>query len=396
LSGFARRSPAFFGGIRKAAMGRRVAILALSGGGSNGAFGAGALVGLTRSGARPQFDLVTGVSAGALIAPFAFLGPSWDAQLEQAFTGRDGHLPSISPFWGILSRLLFPLGVGLHDALHDLVDHFVTPVMIDAVARETTKGRRLVVATTDLDTRETVLWNMGVIAQRGGEKARRLFRDVLVASASVPGIFPPVLIQVREGGQRYDEMHVDGGITTAVFTFPLIASIRPQDLPRLRGTDLYMIINGQLATLPRTTPVNTVDVLANSFDAILTYGTREAVVRMVELTHRLQMQFRMTEIPVDYPALSFTDFRPQYMREVFAYGETCAARGELWISPEQSLRRNMHPLPPGESGAPRCPAATGTVVKAGAEAAMRVAGGRGEFRLAERNKRNLKRTGLTP
>jgi hypothetical protein len=191
-------------------------------------------------------------------------------------------------------------------------------------------------------------------------------------------------------------MHVDGGITTAVFTFPLIASIRPQDLPRLRGTDLYMIINGQLATRPRTTPVNTVDVLANSFDAILTYGTREAVVRMVELTHRLQMQFRMTEIPVDYPALSFTDFRPQYMREVFAYGETCAARGELWISPEQSLRRNMHPLPPGESGAPRCPAATGTVVKAGAEAAMRVAGGRGEFRLVERNKRNLKRTGLTP
>jgi len=59
--------------------------LALSGGGADGAFGAGVIVGWTASGKRPEFALVSGVSIGALIAPYAFLGPSYDAQLRENF-----------------------------------------------------------------------------------------------------------------------------------------------------------------------------------------------------------------------------------------------------------------------------------------------------------------------
>lgn len=163
-----------------------VRALALSGGGAGGAYGAGALVGLSRAGERPQYDLVTGVSAGALIAPFAFLGPEWDSQLTAAFTsGADQRM-------SLHGLLAVPFGVRRRtEALHALVNHYVTSALINAVAKEAARGRVLWVATTDLDKEETVIWDMGAIAARGGEPARRLFRDVLVASASAPGVFSP-------------------------------------------------------------------------------------------------------------------------------------------------------------------------------------------------------------
>jgi len=262
---FASLSSAFFQGIKAAAGDGPINILALSGGGSGGAYGAGVLVGLSRAHSRPRFELVTGVSPGALIAPFAFLVTNWDARLQKAFSGgRSGQLLD-SLGWTLLARLLFPLGLGDHSPLFELVNSYVTPEMINAVAREATGGRRLIVATTDLDKQETVLWDMGAIALRGGKAARKLFRDVLIASASVPGVFPPVVIHVHNGAVRYDELHVDGGVTTPVFITPMIAGIRPVGLSQLRGVNLYMIINGQLAIRPGTTPVNTLDLLASSF-----------------------------------------------------------------------------------------------------------------------------------
>jgi len=147
---FLQESPVLLRNIHRAADGS-LDILALSGGGSGGAFGAGALVGLSRAHARPTFELVTGVSAGALIAPFAFLGSDWDAQLTSAFTGQAGASLQRSPLMSVASRLLFPQGFGRHDPLAALVDRYVTDAMIAAVAREHAKGRRLIVATTDLD-----------------------------------------------------------------------------------------------------------------------------------------------------------------------------------------------------------------------------------------------------
>lgn len=202
LKTFTALAPEFFGGLRSASKDGSLNILALSGGGSGGAYGAGVLAGMSRAHARPPFEMVTGVSAGALLAPFAFLGPDWDGRMKDAFTGERSARLLRSPTRTVLARLLSPCGLAHHNALFLLVDHFVTPQMIEAVAHEDATGRRLVVATTDLDKHETVLWKLGEIARQGGPAGRRLFRDVLTASASVPGVFPPVLIRVREGGRE--------------------------------------------------------------------------------------------------------------------------------------------------------------------------------------------------
>jgi len=357
LNEFTARSPAFLSGILKAGNGGPVNMLALSGGGSEGAFGAGALVGLSKSGNLPEFQLVTGVSAGALIAPFAFLGASWDPKLENIFTRDMSHFLNGSVFWRIFGRLFSPLGEGRRDPLYNLVDEIASPELIKAVARESASGRELVIATTDLDTQETVLWNMSAIAEHGGEPARRLFRDVLVASASLPGIFPPVLFKVEQGNKQYNELHVDGGVTTPIFIFPMVAAIDPSQLPKLSGVHLYIIVNGQLATLPQTTPVKTLDVMGRSFSAQLVYRTRETIVNMVQMARQLGMHFNLTEIPVDYPVTSFVNFKPDYTRALFRYGQRCAQQGELWLTPKQSVERNTNPRPPYESAEPLCPVA---------------------------------------
>lgn len=352
---FLQQAPVLLKDIRRAADGS-LDILALSGGGAGGAFGAGALVGLTRAHARPTFELVTGVSAGALISPFAFLGPDWDAQLTEAFTGPAGARLQRSPAMTVASRLLFPQGFGRHDPLVALVDRYVSDAVIAAVAGEWRKGRRLIVATTDLDKQETVLWDMGAIAAQAGAPARKLFRDVLVASASVPGVFPPVLVPVHEGGRHYEEMHVDGGVTTPLFAVPLIAQILPADLTLLHGARLYVVVNGQLATTPTSTRLSTPAILARSFSAQTTYKTRETLALMFGLTARYGMGLQLTDIPVDYPFGSFIDFRPQHLRALFDYAAACAAQGRLWMTPAQSLHRNLE-SPRAATGAPvACPA----------------------------------------
>lgn len=358
LRTFTTLAPGFLAGLHAAAKGGTINILALSGGGSGGAYGAGTLVGMSRAHTRPQFELVTGVSAGALLAPFAFLGQSWDTRMQDAFTGKRSARLMHSPTRTILARLLSPRGVPHRNALFQLVDHFTTPRMIAAVAREAAKGRRLVVATTDLDKHETVLWNMGEIARHGGPAARRLFRDVLVASASVPGVFPPVLIHVRDGKREYDEMHVDGSVTTSVFSLPLIAGIQSTNLPLLRGAHLYMIINGQLARVPQTTRYNTIDILSNAFAAEMTYKEREAIIDNIAAARRLGMQLHLTDIPADYPQASFIDFDQAHMQALFDYAARCAEQGQSWMSPAQSLHRNMASRRALTASAPACPLIT--------------------------------------
>jgi hypothetical protein len=351
---FSQISPPFLKGMLDAANGDPVNILELSGGGAGGAFGAGVLTGLSRAHNRPQFQLVTGVSVGALLAPFAYLGSDWDDGMQQAFGGDASAQLLHSPTRTLITRVLFPLGHD-HDSLFKLVDRFVTPAMIDAVARENAKGRRLVVATTDLDKQETVLWDLGAIAAHGGEIARTTFRDVLVASASVPGMFPPMLIHVQDGDKHYDEMHVDGSVTAPVFITPLIAELRPEALAPLRGANIYMIINGQLHRFPKTMPVETLPILTSSFGAGLVYKTREATASTVVFSRQLDINFRMTSIPVDYPMSSFIDFNPEHIRTLFDYAVSCAAQDRVWVTPEQGLKRNLVARQSGPSGPPACP-----------------------------------------
>lgn len=354
---FDARAGRLFSRIGEAATDGTVDYLVLSGGGSGGSFGAGALVGLSRAHQRPQFEVVTGVSAGALIAPFAYLGPSWDGVLMSAFAGGDGLELIHSKTLAVLKRLLLPRGQPGGSTLFKLVDHFVTPAMIQAVAREYAKGRLLFIATTDLDKQETVLWNLGAIATRGGDPARRLFRDVLIASASVPGVFPPVLISVEENGHRYQEMHVDGGVTTSLFAAPLTAQLLPQPWPMLPNANLYVVINGKLASAPRRTPVNTIGMLARAFSADFTYKSRDALLLAVMYSRSRHMRLHLTEIPPAYPYESFVDFRPESMRRLFDFGAGCAGAGVLWETVEQSLSRNMSSLRLPDSGPLSCPGA---------------------------------------
>jgi predicted acylesterase/phospholipase RssA len=310
----------------------RVRALVLSGGGAGGAFGAGALVGLTRRQERPQFDVVTGVSAGALIAPFAFLGPEWDPQLTEAFTSGRGEQMSVR---GLLE---LPFGASRRSAaLTALVDHYVTPDLVRAVAQEAASGRLLWVATTDLDKEETVIWDLGAIAMRGGEAARRLFRDVLVASASVPGVFDPVLIHVQQGGRLYDEMHVDGNASTSLFLAPMAAYFALLDQQSLDGARVYVLINGQIMDAPETTPYKLGPVVARTFQVALRHMSRAQLVAIDQFAAQYRMSVQSTYLPYDFPRYSPSDFKASTMRPLFEYGARCAESGRLWTTMDETM-----------------------------------------------------------
>ncbi|MBS0380903.1 MAG: patatin-like phospholipase family protein [Proteobacteria bacterium] len=353
---FASDMPSLLSGLHKATGGGPLDILVLSGGGAGGAFGAGALVGLGKTHALPSFQIVTGVSAGALIAPFAFLGPAWDPQLVKIFDGGAIERLQRPHALGLIGRTLFPRAAGAGDALAVLVDQNITDAMIDAVARKAARGNKLIVATTDLDDEETMLWDMGAIAMHGGPAAHALFRKVLVASASVPGVFPPVLIRVHEGTKVYDEMHVDGDVTTSLFAAPLIAHILPAMRSGFGGANMYVIVNGHLAAQPHETPVNTLRILADSLSAELTYKTRDALSLVLDLAHQDGMRFHLTALPAGYPSGNFLDFNRGHLSRLFEYGEGCASRGLLWTNADQALHRDVYGRAGKVSTATACPA----------------------------------------
>jgi predicted acylesterase/phospholipase RssA len=314
--------------------------LVLSGGGAGGAFGAGALVGLSRRHERPRYDVVTGVSTGALIAPFAFLGSDWDPQLTEAFTGGRGARMSVR---GLLA---LPLGTKRRSAaLAALVDQYVTADLVRAVAREAGTGRLLWVATTDLDKEETVIWDLGAIAMRGGEAARKLFRDVVVASASIPGVFEPVLIHVQLGGRLYDEMHVDGNASASLFIAPAAAYFALLDQRSLDGAQVYVLINGQIFDAPQTTPFRLQPIVARTFSVALKHMSRAQVVAVEQFAEKYRMSVKSTYLPFDYPKYSSADFRASTMRPLFEYGARCAQNGRLWTTLDETMDSVARAIP---------------------------------------------------
>jgi predicted acylesterase/phospholipase RssA len=338
--------------IRAQRAGQPVNILALSGGGADGAFGAGALVGLTRSALRPQFSVVTGVSAGALIAPYAFLGPDWDDQLAEVYTsGRAEHL--------LQSRglgVLFGSSVYSGTPLRQLVDRYATDALIQAVAREASTGRLLLVATTDVSTGEPVIWDLGSIAMNGGVAARALFRDVLVASASVPGLFPPVVIRVQEQQALYDEVHVDGAIS-APFFVPLafVEPTRDASAPS-QGAAVYVIVDGRLSEQPAAIRLRARSILSRSVSTGLSHMLRTTLELTATDAELEGAQFQFAAIPVAYPQLNSFDFRTPTMRSLFQYGYQCAQAGRLWTSSRAVGREHTIRDDTGTGQPNQCPA----------------------------------------
>jgi len=337
--------------LRAQRAGQSVNILALSGGGADGAFGAGALVGLTHSASRPQFSVVTGVSAGALIAPYAFLGPDWDDQPAEIYTsGRAEHL--------LQSRglgALFGSSVYSGSPLKDLVDKYATDTLIQAVAHEAATGRLLLVATTDVESGEPVMWDLGSIAMNGGAEARELFRDVLVASASVPGLFPPVVIRVQEQEVLLEEVHVDG-TTTVPFFVPLafVEPARDAIDPSAVAT-VYVIVDGRLSEQPVAIRLRTKSILSRSVSAGLNHMLRTTLELTASNVEHQGAKLRYAAIPVAYPQLDPFDFRTSTMRSLFHYGYECAQAGRLWTSARDVGSRDADRAGAAQSQHPPCP-----------------------------------------
>jgi hypothetical protein len=313
------------------AKGRRpvVNFLALSGGGSDGAFGAGILGGWTASGKRPEFDVVTGVSTGALTAPFAFLGPRYDAALKDVFTQSDTRDIAIArPVRG----LLIGDSLASNAPLAKVVAHYVTDEFLQEVAAEHRKGRRLLIGTTNLDAERPVIWDMGEIASSGRPEALQLFRTVLLASAAIPAVFPPGFVKVAADGNVYEEMHVDGGATREVFLVPTQFMAKSVDA-RLGINPIrraYIIRNGHIAPEFKAVKARTLSIAGRAVSSLIkTQGVGD-LYELYVFAKRNGIDYNLAYIPGDFLDTSTAAFDPVYMTKLYDLGYKMAEAGYPW------------------------------------------------------------------
>ncbi|WP_445819602.1 patatin-like phospholipase family protein [Bradyrhizobium sp. ISRA442] len=302
--------------------------LALSGGGADGAYGVGVLNGWSRAGTRPTFSVVSGVSTGGLIAPFAFLGPQYDDTLREVYTS--GIAESLLNDPSII-RVLFGSGLFGNKRLRELVARYVGPEILAQVAHENAKGRKLLVVTTDLDTQRTAIWDMGKIAAVGTPEALHLFRDVMAASASIPLVFPPILIEAEGQGRRFQEMHVDGGVTAPVLTLPEALLFQGR-LPGNAKMDIYILVNKKIERNFELVSNSTIDVASRSLSSITQSQTRSIIFSTYDFAKRNRLGFHLSYIERDYPAPPSEGFDTAYMRALYQYGYEKAASGQAWTS----------------------------------------------------------------
>ncbi|WP_280290922.1 patatin-like phospholipase family protein [Pseudomonas sp. BN417] len=304
--------------------------LAISGGGDNGAFAVGLLNGWTAAGTRPEFKLVTGISTGALIAPFAFLGPKYDATLKKFYT-------TLSPK-DVIEPRSFIEGV-LGDAMSDnapllkLTRESVNEQMLKEIADEYAKGRFLLVATADLDARRAIIWDMGKIATYGGPKALDLFVRIMIASASIPGGFPPMMIDVEVDGKAYQEMHVDGGIMAQVFAYP--ASIRVNEEAKATGVTrdrrLYVIRNSRLDPDWADVERKTMSIAGRAVTSLIHSQGIGDLYRIYATAQRDGVDFNLGFIPSSFNAPHKEEFDNEYMRSLYSTGYDMALQGFPWL-----------------------------------------------------------------
>ena len=293
--------------------------LALSGGGGDGAFGAGFLCGWTAAGTRPRFKLVTGISTGALIAPFAFLGPEYDARLKEAFTTISDKDIYTSAQLGEAGADTWQdrRGGQLRKPLAELLERLIDENMLRAIAAEHNKGRRLLVGTTQLDAQRQVIWNMGAIAASGHPDALKLFRQVLRASASIPVAFNPVYIKVKAAGQEYDEMHVDGGVRAEVMLYEEAISFFPtrKKLGPLTPSPLQALHHPQCPVSPEYESIkpHIWAIGSRAITSLTKYQGVGDLYRIYVLAQRDGIDYNLAFIPPDFHPKRNSEFDTQYM-----------------------------------------------------------------------------------
>ena len=324
--------------------------LILSGGGSYGAYTAGVLCGWTEAGNRPEFDVVTGVSTGALIAVFAFLGPDYDADLRRSYTtigpANIYHKKSIA-------LALFSDSLNDSKPLREQIEATISPDVVEQIAMAHRNGRRLYIGTTDLDGRRPVVWDMGAIAASDNPDRRELLCKLLLASAAIPAFFPVVEIPVVVDGKKYVERHVDGGLTQPLFFRPpsIPEDKRSAPLPEvLYGSDEYIIVAGKLYADPHPVRAQVLPIIGSSVTTFLHAQTRDTLVKLYMQTMLTGMKYHLAAIPSDFPApLSPTDFNTVEMTKMFEEGRRQSLAGTVW--------RNT---PPGVGGREELLQRTGT------------------------------------
>jgi predicted acylesterase/phospholipase RssA len=291
--------------------------LALSSGGADGAFGSGLLNGLSEANQRPDYAVVTGVSTGALMAPFAFAGPRYDEALRAAYTK-------------ITAADIFEVG-GTAESfidswpLKDLIAKEITPALLADIAAAHRSGKRLFVVTTDLDAGRSMVWNMGAVAthaadKNGGDAALKLFRDVLLASSAIPGGFPPVLIDVEANGKRFAEMHVDGGVGGQFFVAPAALMAATSDY-RLPASRLDVVVDSALQPQFQVVGRNTPSILTTTVGMAVQTDTRLMIDRAYLVAKRSAVPFNVAAIPPSFNTPSHGPFDPDYMGALFKAGE---------------------------------------------------------------------------
>ena len=324
-------------------------LLAISGGGEDGAFGAGLLVGWTAAGTRPEFKVVTGISTGALTAPFAFLGPAYDEQLEEVYT-------SISAEDVLLRRSV--LAAVLDDALADtaplrsLIARHVDEALLDAIAAEHAAGRVLLIGTTNLDAQRPVIWDIGKIAASGHPDRVRLVQDILVASAAIPGAFPPVMIGVELEGRAYEEMHVDGGTSAQVFLYPpsfdLVAMSRQAGITRERR--LFIIRNARLDPDWAEVRRRAMTIAGRAISSLIQTQGIGDLYRIYLTAQRDGIEFNLAYIPETFTTPLTRPFDTVYMQELFRLGYELGSQGYDWakVPPGFTAPYLEPPVPPQE------------------------------------------------
>ena len=314
--------------------------LALSGGGDDGAFGAGLLVGWSKQGSRPSFNLVTGISTGALIAPFAFLGKDYDPILQQVYTSIKPNDVYVER--GILSGI-FSDGLADSTPLYRLISKYVDADFLKKIAYEhNTNGRWLLIGTTNIDAGQPVIWNMGRIATIGSPEALELFRRIMLASASIPGAFPPVMFDFLLDGQAFQEMHVDGGASTQVFLYPSAAAQKANDLGLKRRVNrqAYIIRNSRLDPRWNETERRTLSVAGRAISQLIQTQGIGDLYRIYNTTQSDNVGFNLAYIGSDFNEPHNEEFDTKYMNALFQYGYAHAIKGYSWSK-----------YPPGFKGA---------------------------------------------
>jgi predicted acylesterase/phospholipase RssA len=298
---------AFTGALPKA----KAPWLILSSGGAAGAYGAGILVGLSEAGTRPEFSVVTGVSIGAVMAPYAFLGQKYDNELRDSFL----TLTSAEVFEDAQRA------DSLVDTwpLRDLLAKRVTSQVLADIAAEYRKGRRLFVVTADMDSERPVLWDMGAIAEHGGEASLKLFRDVLLAASAIPGIFPPVYIDVEANGRKFQEMHMDGGVFGPFFAAPPNWLIEPGNR-QLPASQLYVIINGKLTPEFEVTGTEKAQIIGRMIEGAVKAGAQAEIALLAAATKRAGIDVNLSYIDPSFHAPGQTGFDPKKMQALFDRG----------------------------------------------------------------------------